>query len=84
MQFGRRVNDSMWAFFFLTLGVIDASGEPTPWFGNVRYVYAKYRQAKGDPRTVEEIISDPLTAKTVASTRRSRMVAIFEVMFPPF
>lgn len=63
-QFGYKVDDVMWAFF-QTLGVIDADGKPTEWFGNVRYVYAKYRQAKGDPRTVQEIIGDPLTGQAL-------------------
>lgn len=58
-KLGYKVDDKMWEFF-KTLGVIDNAGKPTKWFGNVRYVYAKYLQAKGDPRTVDEIIGDPL------------------------
>lgn len=63
-KLGYKVDDKMWEFF-QTLGVIDADGKPTQWYGNVRYVYAKYRQAKGDPRTVEEIIADPLTGQSL-------------------
>jgi ethanolamine ammonia-lyase large subunit len=68
-KFGYKVNDAMWAFF-KTLGVIDDAGAPTQYFGNVRYVAAKYAQAKGDVRTVDEIINDPMTAQTLADIKK--------------
>ncbi|MRG91290.1 ethanolamine ammonia-lyase subunit EutB [Polyangium spumosum] len=57
-KFGYKVEDKMWAFF-QELGVIDAQGQPTQYFGNVKYVYAKYMKAKNpaDPRTIEQIMA---------------------------
>jgi len=68
-KFGYKVDDKMWAFF-QALGVIDAAGKPTQWFGNVRYVYAKYLQAKGDPRTVEAIIADQVTIDALDAVKK--------------
>lgn len=67
-RFGYKVNDAMWAFF-QKLGVIDANGKPTQWFGDVRYVYAKYCQAKGDPRSVAEIMGAPATEAKMEAVR---------------
>ncbi|MDI1433559.1 ethanolamine ammonia-lyase subunit EutB [Polyangium sorediatum] len=55
---GFKVDDKMWAFF-QELGVIDAMGKPTQYFGNVKYVYAKYVKAKdpADMRSVDEIMN---------------------------
>lgn len=60
-NFGYKVEDKMWDFFVNTLGVIKADGTPTQYFGNVKYVYARYLQAKGDLRTVDAIMTDPTT-----------------------
>ena len=48
-KFGYKVNDDMWAFF-KKLGVIDAHGKPTEYFGDPIWVYYQYRLAKGDLR----------------------------------
>jgi ethanolamine ammonia-lyase large subunit len=60
-NFGYKVEDKMWDFFVNTLGVVNMDGSPTQYFGNVKYVYAKYLQAKGDLRTVDEIMMDAAT-----------------------
>jgi len=60
-NFGYKIEDKVWDFFVNTLGVINMDGSPTQYFGNVKYVYAKYLQAKGDPRTVDAIMMDPAT-----------------------
>ncbi len=73
-KFGYKVEDKVWEFF-KTLGVIDAAGKPTQWFGNVRYVYAKYLQKKGDLRTEQEIIDDPAT-QTILDDIKKRGVFI--------
>ncbi len=56
-KFGFKVNDRMWSFF-QTLGVIGNDGRPTEHFGDPRWVYLKYRRAKGDPRSDEAILDE--------------------------
>lgn len=62
-NFGYKVADKMWDFFVNELAVVNADGSPTQYFGNVKYVYAKYLQKKGDMRTVDAIMTDPATQK---------------------
>lgn len=76
-NFGYKVEDKMWDFFVNTLGVVNADGSPTQYFGNVKYVYAKYMQAKGDMRTVDQIITDPAT-QTILDEIKARGVFIAE------
>jgi ethanolamine ammonia-lyase large subunit len=68
-KFGYKVNDAMWAFF-QRLGVIDEQGQPTKYFGQPRYVYAKYLQAKGDKRSIKKIMEAPETMEALAAVRR--------------
>ncbi|MBK9258765.1 MAG: ethanolamine ammonia-lyase subunit EutB [Polyangiaceae bacterium] len=68
-NFGYKVEDKMWQFF-QTLGVIDAMGKPTQYFGNVKYVYAKYLKAKGDMRTVDEIMADAATQQILDDIKK--------------
>ena len=68
-KFGFKVDDKMWAFF-KELGVIDAQGQPTQYFGNVKYVYAKFLQAKGDMRTVDEIMNAQETLDGLAAVKK--------------
>ncbi len=56
-QFGRKVNDAMWAFF-QRLGVIDAQGKPTQHFGQPAWVYLQYRRRKGDRRADDAILAE--------------------------
>lgn len=56
-KFGYRVSNSMWQFF-QTLGVIDAKGKPTEYFGDPIWVYQQYCRRKGDVRTEEQIRSE--------------------------
>ena len=56
-KFGCRVNDRMWEFF-QSLGVIDASGQPTSHFGDPVWVYLRYRRKKGDVRPDAEILAE--------------------------
>jgi ethanolamine ammonia-lyase large subunit len=56
-QFGYKVNDAMWEFF-KNIGVIDKEGKPTEHFGDPIWVYYKFRQAKKDKRTFEEIYQE--------------------------
>lgn len=58
-DFGYKVNDAMWAFF-QTLGVIDASGDPTDKFGDPSWVYLQYLRAKGDMRPEAEILAEAM------------------------
>ncbi|MDI3285727.1 ethanolamine ammonia-lyase subunit EutB [Polyangium sp. 15x6] len=70
-KFGYKVDDKMWAFF-QELGVIDAMGKPTQYFGNVKYVYAKYMKAKdpADMRTVEQIMNAPETLEALDAVKK--------------
>ena len=56
-QFGYKVNDRMWDFF-KQLEIIDEQGKPTQHFGDPIWVYYKFRQAKKDQRTQEEIYKE--------------------------
>ncbi|MEL6538407.1 MAG: ethanolamine ammonia-lyase subunit EutB [Bacteroidota bacterium] len=56
-KFGYRVNDAMWAFF-RKLGIIGADDQPTQYFGDPKWVYYQYLQAKGDTRSREEIYQE--------------------------
>ena len=77
-NFGYKVADKMWDFFVNTLGVVNADGTPTQYFGNVKYVYAKYMNAKGlDTRPVDQIINDPAT-QTILDGIKKRGVFIAE------
>jgi ethanolamine ammonia-lyase large subunit len=53
-RFGTKVDDAMWKFF-QTLGVVNADGTPGPHFGDPKWVYLRYRRAKGDARPDAEI-----------------------------
>ncbi|MDI1449223.1 ethanolamine ammonia-lyase subunit EutB [Polyangium sp. 6x1] len=70
-KFGYKVDDKMWAFF-QELGVIDAQGKPTQYFGNVKYVYAKYVKAKNplDMRTVDEIMNAQETLDALDAVKK--------------
>lgn len=69
-NFGYKVTDKMWDFFVNKLGVVTDDGTPTQYFGNVKYVYAKYLQAKNDPRTIDEIINDPATQQILDDIKK--------------
>lgn len=69
-NFGYKVEDKMWDFFVNTLGVVNMDGSPTQYFGNVKYVYAKYLIAKGDPRTVDAIMMDPATQQILDDIKK--------------
>lgn len=69
-NFGYKVEDKMWDFFVNTLGVINMDGSPTQYFGNVKYVYAKYLKAKGDPRTLDAIMMDAATQQTLDDIKK--------------
>jgi len=56
-QFGYKVNDTMWEFF-KSLEVIDKGGKPSKHFGDPIWVYYKFRQAKKDKRSIEEIYKE--------------------------
>ena len=56
-QFGYKVNDAMWDFF-KKLEVIDEHGNPTNHFGDPIWVYYKFRQAKNDNRSFEDIYEE--------------------------
>tara|TARA_R110002012_G_scaffold17930_4_gene66643 strand:- start:11076 stop:13391 length:2316 start_codon:yes stop_codon:yes gene_type:complete len=56
-QFGYKVNDAMWDFF-KTLDVIDDQGKPTKHFGDPIWVYYKFRKAKNDTRSFDEIYKE--------------------------
>lgn len=56
-QFKYKVNDAMWDFF-KGLEVIDKNGKPTQYFGDPIWVYYKFRQAKNDKRSFEEIYEE--------------------------
>ena len=53
-QFGYKVNDAMWDFF-KKIEIIDEDDKPTSHFGDPIWVYYKYRQAKNDLRSRDEI-----------------------------
>ena len=56
-KFGYKVNDAMWDFF-KKIEVISSDGNITEHFGDPLWVYYKYRIAKGDLRTKEEIYKE--------------------------
>jgi len=56
-KFGYKVNDAMWEFF-KRIHIIDADGNPTSHFGDPLWVYYKYRQAKGDLGSKDEIYAE--------------------------
>lgn len=76
-NFKYKVADKMWDFFVNDLKVVNADGTPTQYFGNVKYVYARYLQKKGDMRTVDAIIADPAT-QTFLNDMKKRGVFIAE------
>lgn len=53
-KFGYKVNDAMWEFF-KKLEIIGSDGSITSHFGDPLWVWYKYRLAKGDLRSREEI-----------------------------
>ncbi len=69
-NFGYKIEDKVWDFFVNTLGVINMDGSPTQYFGNVKYVYAKYLKAKGDPRTLDAIMMDPATQQILDDIKK--------------
>ena len=73
-EFGYKINDAMWAFF-QKLGVIDGQGNPTEHFGDPKWVYYQYRQAKGDTRSQAEVYAE---AELRLSEIRERGVPIAE------
>jgi len=56
-KFGYKVNDAMWDFF-KKIEVIGPEGNITGHFGDPVWVYYKYRLAKGDLRTKDEIYKE--------------------------
>lgn len=56
-QFGYKINDAMWDFF-KKIEIIGENNNPTEHFGDPTWVYYKYRQAKGDLRSSEEIMAE--------------------------
>lgn len=56
-QFGYRINDAMWDFF-KEIEIIGDDNKPTAHFGDPTWVYYKYRLAKSDLRTREEIMAE--------------------------
>jgi len=56
-EFGYKVNDAMWDFF-KKIEIIGEDNRPTGHFGDPTWVYYKYRQAKSDLRTREEIMAE--------------------------
>ncbi|WP_416443716.1 ethanolamine ammonia-lyase subunit EutB [Leeuwenhoekiella sp. A16] len=56
-QFGYKVNDAMWDFF-KHIEIIDAENKPTSHFGDPKWVYLKYCEAKGDTRDKNEIYAE--------------------------
>ena len=56
-KFGYKVNDAMWEFF-KKIEVIDGNGNITSHFGDPAWVYSKYRIAKGDLRSTNEIYKE--------------------------
>ncbi|MDA1231997.1 MAG: ethanolamine ammonia-lyase subunit EutB, partial [Planctomycetota bacterium] len=73
-KFGFKVNDRMWQFF-QRLGVIDAEGQPTEYFGDPSKVYLQYCRRKNDVRSDQVILSE---AATRIAEVRSRGVFIAE------
>ncbi len=56
-KFGYKVNDAMWEFF-KRIEIIDQNGNVTSHFGDPLWVYFKYRIAKGDLRSHDEIYTE--------------------------
>jgi ethanolamine ammonia-lyase large subunit len=56
-KFGYKVNDAMWDFF-RKIEVIGSDGNITEHFGDPVWVYFKYRIAKGDKRSKDEIYAE--------------------------
>jgi ethanolamine ammonia-lyase large subunit len=56
-KFGYKVNDAMWEFF-KKIEIINAEGGITEHFGDPVWVYYKYRVAKGDLRSKDEIYKE--------------------------
>lgn len=56
-KFDFKVNDPMWDFF-KKIEVIDAEGNPTEHFGDVKWVYYQFQLAKGDTRSKEAIMAE--------------------------
>lgn len=73
-KFGYKVNDDMWDFF-KRLEIISANGRPTDHFGDPIWVFYKYRLAKGDTRTKNEIYAE---GRKIIDRVRDRGVSIAE------
>ena len=73
-KFDYKVNDAMWAFF-KTINVITADGKSGLNFGRPQGVYVKYKRAKGDNRSEQEIIEE---ANRAIAQVRMRGVPIAE------
>ncbi len=56
-KFGYKVNDTMWDFF-KKIEIISPEGNITGHFGDPVWVYYKYRMAKSDVRTKDEIYKE--------------------------
>ena len=56
-KFGYKINDAMWEFF-KKIEIISPDGNITEHFGDPLWVFYKYRQAKGDMRSKEEIYKE--------------------------
>ena len=67
-QFGRRINPPMQAFFE-SLGVLDATGAPSPHFGDPLHVYVAYRQRRGDLRLTEALRAEGTAAIAAVRAR---------------
>lgn len=73
-KFGYRVNDAMWEFF-KSLEVIDEEGRATEHFGDPIWVYYKFRKAKFDKRSKEDIYAE---GRQLIKEIRARGVQIAE------
>jgi ethanolamine ammonia-lyase large subunit len=73
-KFGFKVNDKMWDFF-RKMEIIDMEGKPTRHFGEPLWIWYKYRLAKGDTRSMNEIYSE---GKQKMSEVRGRGVYLAE------
>jgi len=56
-KFGYKVNDAMWDFY-KRIEIVDKNNKYTKHFGDPLWVYYKYRQAKGDKRSMQAIYAE--------------------------
>ncbi len=73
-KLGLRVDERMGAFF-RSIGILDATGRPTPRFGDPAWVYREYRRRKGDSRSDGEVAAEA-RAKIAAVRGRGVPLAV--------